>query len=362
MSHEDVAELFDRACQALLHNRFVEAENSFAEILTAGTHPAVHHNLALAVELQGRFDEALLKYRTNTEAFPEHVHSFLGLANCHRYLGEYEEAEISLKRAIAVDPEDCRPHILLSELWFFTGTHDYNDQAIDAHLFSMRLANSSDSKQSTHYAQAYYCNGDGAQRYHMFAEGSLLSLGIEAVTEKLRQQLIGIEPGPVVAMLCNAGYLELTQNCLMSRRVANIRDRVLVFCLDEMAYELQKDFPEVTCIPLYDIVPLRCIPSFYNSQMFNRIVATKCLVVATLLEMEMTVLFCDADVVWLKPALDSIVAHMVQDNQELCLQVECESEDGPTYCTGFFVAFATPANRCLFDPAHQPPMCGGSSQ
>jgi len=357
---EDVKGLFDQACTTLLSNDFGGAEDAFRRLSQQGHHPAVSHNLALAIELQGRFDEAATVYETNIATFPEHVYSYIGLANCERYLEKYEAAEATLKRAIGTDPTDCRPHILLSELYFYLGPHDYNEKAIDAHLFSLYLATRHGSQQTQHYAQAYYCNGDSPIRYHMFAEGSLLAMGVEGVTEKLSRslQLHTIEEDVIVAMICTAGYVDLTRNCLLSKQRASVGEKTVVLCLDDVAMKLQEEFPDVVFALLRDIIPVKCIASFYNSQTFNRIVALKSVLVSVLLQAEKTVVFCDGDVVWLKDTLQDLITSMRDSDHELSIQLET-TEPRTVYCSGFFIALPTPGNLHLFDAKQQPPMCGG---
>lgn len=357
----DIAGMFNRACQKLLDNSFAEAEALFDRLITCGDHPAVMHNRALAVELQGRFEEACKLYQQVIGLFPTFVHSYIGLSNCKRYLGDYIQAERSLLQAIGVDPADCRPHILLSEIWFYQGPHDYNLKAIDAHLFAMRLANQHGSTHTQHYAQAYYSNGDQPTRYHMFAEGSLLALGLPTMQDRLREALNAqqdkLAGELVVAMLCNAGYVDLTQNSLLSKRKAEVGETTVVLCLDSVAMSLQQEFPEVVFILLEGLVPVKCTAAIYNSHAFNRIVAIKVLFVSELLRCNKAVVFCDGDIVWLKSTLPDLLSEMKANKQELLMQLETIKP--LVYCSGFFIASPSPDVVELFDPCHQPPMCGG---
>jgi len=66
-------------------------------------------NEAFALQMEGKFEEAIEKYRTSIDLFPTaKAHTFLGWALSN--IGRYEEAISECKNAIEIDPEYGNPY------------------------------------------------------------------------------------------------------------------------------------------------------------------------------------------------------------------------------------------------------------
>jgi tetratricopeptide (TPR) repeat protein len=66
--------------------------------------PALHYHLALALQVQGRPEDAATVYRRMLELKPDHVMSHANLGVVAIHLGELEEAGRHLRQALALDP------------------------------------------------------------------------------------------------------------------------------------------------------------------------------------------------------------------------------------------------------------------
>ncbi len=353
---------FHSACNMLLQNRFEDAEQAFTKLVSVDTerHPAFGHNLGLCKELQGDYDVALATYQAVLRDWPDCASTHVCVANCHRHLHGFTASEEALKTAMQADRDDPRPHILLSELLFHTGKHDYNPLAIDAHLFSNVLIAREGSVSTRHYAQAYYMSG-GTTRYHMFAENSLHAAGLPTLCERVYERLKSQVPTDVehvVLYLCNAGYKRLTHNSLASKSPLD-ETFTLVVCLDEASMRLSSEVHDATFVLLEDVMPQTHSMAIYGTRAFNRITALKPVLVQALLRMNKVVVFSDSDVVWKKPVVLPLVGHMLHEKVDLATQVDVQPDGTSMLCTGFFAARPSETTLCLFDPSHHPPMCAG---
>ena len=365
MAHEvpdaSVVAAFHSCCTLLLDNRFAEAERQLSELCCrCPPHPAVQHNLALSIEMQGQYERALRQYETVCKQWPEFCSSHVGVANCHRHLNQFEECKAALKLAVGADPDDPRPHILLSEILFYTGKRDYNDTAIDAHLYSMLSIEKRGSLATTHYAQAYMSDG-GPSRYHMFAEGSLQAKGVASTIQRMQkalQKAVPMSVVDVVCYICNAGYVDLVHNSLVSK--SRVDDTfTVVLCLDSAAMRLANSVEDATFVLFEDAVEETHATAVYNTPLFNRITALKSALVHCLLLMHKFVVFVDGDVTWMKPIVRPLAGNMIREGADLAIQIDAQDGDHTLYCTGLFAAKPSPKTASLFHPDPQPPMCAG---
>lgn len=331
----------------LLENRFESAAAKYQQLLNAGArHAAVRHNLALAVQLAGRPQDAVQLYNGVIAEWPDYPFAYTGLAACLRELAG-QTADAGPRRALLEHAADCagvaaegghrQAAVLMSELLFLTGIKDYNSRAIQAHCDSLCLP----GKPTQHYAQCHYDAGTGATYYW-----ATPPVPVEWPPGKLPAD------GPVVLLVVNRGYVELAANCLASMR-ANAPasyQRLLCACLDaSSALQLEQAGHACTLLPgLIEEAPVG-VPAIYASDYFNRLVALKLAVVHALLKRGVDVVFCDADVVWLREP-----AHLLDD-----LPLAFQEDEQGVVCTGFFKVTATPAHALLFDPANVPPACAG---
>jgi len=358
MNADDASRLFFDANVRLLENDFGGAADLFADLLDWKVdHPAVLHNLALALECQSEYEGALEAYQENIAAAPAYVRSYLGAANCARALGDLPRCIDFLSRAQRVGLGWPQLNILVSEVLFLVGLKDYNRDAIEAHCMGLAYARDRGSKLTRHYTQCYYDSGTESV-YHMYDPGSLLAAPPPSLDGRL--DFTASMTGRVTVMVINRGYVDLARNCVasMRRNAPSLFKQLVVFCLDEETWRQMNGLVPyaVLCKGLVPVAPA-CVPATYNTPYFSQLVATKVLFVQALLQRGLDVLFTDADVVWLKEPGEELLgaprifqADLVRGDQD--------EQEAPV-CTGLFAVTACEDNVELFDYRYIPPTCGG---
>lgn len=76
--------------------------------------PRAHNNLAFALYLEGRYDEAALEYREALRRFPGYVYAHVNLGVLLVRQGKLDDAVKQFRRAIELDPTDARAHLNLA--------------------------------------------------------------------------------------------------------------------------------------------------------------------------------------------------------------------------------------------------------
>ncbi|MEM9538266.1 MAG: tetratricopeptide repeat protein [Cyanobacteria bacterium P01_E01_bin.42] len=120
---QNVDRLFERGNAAQEERRYEDAERIWRQLLEIEPdNDAAYNNLGLALDKQGKFEEALAAYRTalslpNRAGNPTNAHSAVhnSLGYALQQQGDFEAAIIEYQKAIALDPNYSLPQSNLKE-------------------------------------------------------------------------------------------------------------------------------------------------------------------------------------------------------------------------------------------------------
>ena len=143
--------LLSEAHRLLLEERPAEAR-ALLELADLDIAP-VAHNAALTHELECKFDGAIEQYEAVLRRWPHSVRSMLGLANCHRHLGDRERCLHWLHTAEGEDPMWPQTHFLLSA---YHAARNELEEACDHCALGLRYAAMLQASDTLHYVQCYY--------------------------------------------------------------------------------------------------------------------------------------------------------------------------------------------------------------
>ena len=105
------------ADMAMTEGDYAEAEANLDEILARknSMHADAHVRLGLAMQLQGKSDEARTHFRQATELQPDYANGHLHLGDSLRAAGNLEGAMEAYRRALEADPKLVQAHLRLVE-------------------------------------------------------------------------------------------------------------------------------------------------------------------------------------------------------------------------------------------------------
>lgn len=86
--------------------------------------PSLNYFLALALQMQGHFEDAALSYRRVLELEPDHQLAHASLGVVANSLGELDEAERHLRHALALDPADLGARTTLATALLAAGRYE----------------------------------------------------------------------------------------------------------------------------------------------------------------------------------------------------------------------------------------------
>ena len=95
-----------------------------------------HYNLALALDKQGRADEALQHALESVRLEPSEAYAFNLIGNLMGRAGNYEQAAAALSEAIRLDPQMAGAHVNLGDVYRINGL---TQQALEQYEIALKL-------------------------------------------------------------------------------------------------------------------------------------------------------------------------------------------------------------------------------
>jgi len=140
-----------------------------------------HQMLGQLAVTQGRYDDALERYRRVLELEPKHKNSLMGMASSYRALGRTDEALVGFRRLLEVSGHDTRATLAIADIEFAHGNFDEAAKALDEAV-------------ETTEAPALIHNKLGEVRVEQGRSGEAMALFVKAVEEK---EGFAAPPGPI---------------------------------------------------------------------------------------------------------------------------------------------------------------------
>lgn len=120
-------------------NRFRDATDAFAAALDAGGHQEylLYYNLGNLYQERGLYEKSIDAYRTSLSYRGElEYETLLNIGAAYTFVHAYEDARITITRAIEMNPDDPRAHLSLALIIF---SEEQPDQAL--RLYDELVAN-----------------------------------------------------------------------------------------------------------------------------------------------------------------------------------------------------------------------------
>ena len=122
-----ISVMYDKGLTLTNQAKLDDAIEIFSEILNnKSSNSKALNNFGICLALQGKFNEAIIKYQEGIEIASDNIN----MAKLHRNLavslaviGKYKEANTSLQRAKALEPKEPRNIIVKGRLEFFRGNY-----------------------------------------------------------------------------------------------------------------------------------------------------------------------------------------------------------------------------------------------
>ncbi len=130
-----------------------------------------HQMLGQLAVTQGRYDDALERYRRVLELEPKHKNSLMGMASSYRALGRTDEALVGFRRLLEISGPDTRATLAIADIEFAHGNFDEAARALD-------------EAAETTEAPALIHNKLGEVRVEQGRSGEAMALFVKAVEEK----------------------------------------------------------------------------------------------------------------------------------------------------------------------------------
>ena len=153
-------DILSEANRLLLHEQPQEARALYTSLDKSMTnHPGVQNNIALSWQLQQDYETAIECYVHIVKQFPDYVRARMNLANCKRYLGEFEEAIMLLEFCKA---QGGMPQIyfLLSALYVMSNEMEV---AVESMVKGLMVTMQTEAVDTSNYVQCYYENFNDSQ-------------------------------------------------------------------------------------------------------------------------------------------------------------------------------------------------------
>lgn len=141
----------------LLEKDPVAAKRFYGEMMVV--HPGIQHNLGMCFQLEHDYENALHIFKALCDKQPDYVRPYLGAANCHRHMGNLDEAICVLETAKSVDRAFPQTYFLLSALYVMANEMDLAAKASVTGLVKSALA---EAQETENFAQCYYENFNGS--------------------------------------------------------------------------------------------------------------------------------------------------------------------------------------------------------
>lgn len=203
LAPQDAAIRTDLAMALLMSSRYEEAVANFRKVLIARADDRVSlMGLGSALNILGRPDEGRAVYERLIALHPRHAAAHFGLANVLLQLGQVDPARQSLEQALVLEPKRPSYHRTLAELATFT--RDDPRLAALEDLLRDEASQSSDQKVEMHFALAkayddlkryedafrHLTKGNTIKRNHTPYEESVVAEGMDEIAAAFTREVM----------------------------------------------------------------------------------------------------------------------------------------------------------------------------